>query len=70
LVQAKRSTGISKRASSKPFISREFVISEQLNTFNNTGEMGLDAFHLFGSRNRRGAVWLWSNIDRKVEPCA
>jgi hypothetical protein len=56
LVQANRSTGIRNRANSKPFIRGDFVISERLNTFNNTGEMGLEAAHLFGSRNRRGAV--------------
>jgi hypothetical protein len=46
-VQANSSTGIKNRAdraSSKPFVSGDFVISERLNTFNNTGEMDLDAF--------------------------
>jgi hypothetical protein len=56
LVQANRFTGIRNRTNSKPFIRGDFIISERLKTFNNTGEMGLDAAHLFGSRNRLGAV--------------
>jgi hypothetical protein len=55
-VQANRFSGTRNRANSKPFFGREFVASERLKTFNNTGEMGLDAFHLFGSRNLGSVV--------------